>query len=164
MIYKAIKFIESKLNDFLKIESNVVEPIAVTNNLMNADGSVPPNNENKLVVTFLNLAEESLLKNLRVPNAGIINKKRKTDLSFYLLISSNFIDYLEGVRFLDAAYSFFENNAIFNETISENFPTDIDKIQLHFQTTSFEQLNFIWSTLGARYQPSIMYKVNLLYK
>jgi Pvc16 N-terminal domain len=164
MIHEAVKFITNNLNDFLKIESNVNEQMAVANSIVNADAIVTPNNENKLVLTLLNISEENLPKNFSVPNTDIIHQNKKLILSFYLLISSNFNDYIEGLRFLDAAFSFFEAQTIFNEATSKNFPTDFDNIQVHFQTTSFEQLHFIWSTIGASYQPSMLYKIKMVHR
>jgi ssDNA-specific exonuclease RecJ len=113
------------------------------------------------VLTLFNISEENILKNFPAIDIDTIHQNRKKNLSFYLLISSNLSDYLDGLHFLETAYSFFEANAIFTTGSFKNFPTDIDNIQLNFQSTSFEELHFIWKTLDAKYQPSFVYKVML---
>jgi Pvc16 N-terminal domain len=164
MIHEVLKFIDQNLNDFLKVHFDIQEQIAITNNILNTDGAAPPNNQNKLVLTLLNISEENVARNSNVLDTHTIQQNKKQIRTFHLLLSSSFNDYLEGLRFLDAAYSYFEANTIFNETTSKNFLQDIDNIQLYFQSTSFEELHFIWTTLGAKYQPSFVCKVRIINK
>ncbi|HXS15683.1 MAG TPA: Pvc16 family protein, partial [Polyangiaceae bacterium] len=40
--------------------------------------------------------------------------------------------------------------------------TDIKELSVELYTMNFEQVNHLWSTLGGKYMPSVLYKVRNL--
>ncbi len=160
MIHEAVQFIDSNLNDFLKAQFSIDENTTIANNLVDIDGKAFPENINKVVLTLFNLYQENFLKNVEEPDK--INQNRKKNFSFYLLLSSNFIDYSVALQFLNTAHSYLEANVIFNEATSPNFPLGLSNIELYLHNTTFEELYYIWTTLGAKYVPSAVYKVRIM--
>src|ERR1700739_2960181 len=101
MIDTSLNFIAASLNKYFKNLYSLNEEMVVVSNLINADGSVPPITENKVVLTFINID----------PNEN----DPSNSLGFYMLVSFNF-NYLEGLKFLSEVVSFFKGNSTCNKT------------------------------------------------
>lgn len=62
MIYKSLTCIAEELNDFFKLKLSIAEKKIVLSGLLNADGSIAISEENKIVITIVNLEKETLQK------------------------------------------------------------------------------------------------------
>jgi hypothetical protein len=161
MIQKALQFINDCLEDFLKNKMTTLESVVILNNVLNIDGTVAQKNQNKLILTLFNLSEEHITQTQFPINTNPINQAKNNICFFSILLSSNFDDYTESLKFLDAAYLFFNENVVFNAASFPSFPSGIDSIQVNFHNSSFDELHLVWNSIGARYLPSIIYKVRL---
>lgn len=172
MIYEALQIISEQLDSYLSTSglSNLVEleNIALLETTSENSGKL----NNKVVLTLLNLKEEATLKNL--PNYAVINKTTTEyknppiHLNLYLLISANCNTYINSLRCISKTIEFFQGKRIFT---SENtvYETKEDfeilesfKLITELYTPTFEELNYIWGTLGGRQLPSVIYKIQLI--
>ncbi len=172
MIYEAIQIISEQLDNYLTAEglSNLVvlENIA----LLETTSENAENLKNKVVLTLLNLSEESSMKNL--PNYKVIDKSHTeyknppVHLNLFLLISGNCNTYTNSLRSISKTIEFFQGKKLFtSENTSYETKEDFDVLE-HFKlytmlyTPSFEELNYVWGTLGGRQLPSVIYKIQLI--
>ncbi len=172
MIYEAIQIISQQLDNYLTTAglSNLVtiENIA----LFETSSENTEKLTNKVVLTLLNLEEEATLKNL--PNYKVIDKTTTeyrnppVHLNLFLLISGNCNTYTNSLRSISKTIEFFQGKKIFT---SENtiFETKEDfdvlehfKLIIELYTPTFEELNYVWGTLGGRQLPSVIYKIQLV--
>jgi hypothetical protein len=161
MRYQVLQFISEILNDFLKKKLNTNESKVILNRVVNADGSPPKQNDNKIVFTLINIEEEiSLLQTS--PKVNTTNEIGKNFHSIYILVHSNFEYYAESLKLLDSTIDFFIENPIFNAASSPNFPVELSRISLESINLTIEQICNLWSSIGANYQPSVLYKVRLV--
>jgi hypothetical protein len=83
--------------------------------------------------------------------------------NLYLLITPNFDDYYEGLKFLNASIQFFQLNGVLDVTKSSKIPKEINKIEFQLENgDGYMQMQNLWTALGAKYQPSIIYKMKLI--
>lgn len=129
-----------------------------------------------IVMTLVNLEEESTLKNMRAvkQNAvgGIDYLNPPVFLNMYLLICANFTTYTDALHHLSNVVRFFQiqnsftigNSPNLTEPITGEEPEDLSQIKLNLQlyTVTFEQINHLWGALGGRQLPFVMYKVRLV--
>lgn len=95
------------------------------------------------------------------------------ELDIFLLFAAHNTDYATSLRDLSNVAGFFQANPIFDEkkfpmlnaTVAEpaNKPWQlIERLSFKLQTLSFEQQNNLWSMIGSKYIPNVVYKVNML--
>jgi Pvc16 N-terminal domain len=95
------------------------------------------------------------------------------ELDLFLLFAAHNGNYETALRDLSSIVSFFQANSIFddqkypalNATVADpvNKPWQlIERLSFRLYGMSFEQQNNLWSMLGTKYIPSVMYKVNML--
>lgn len=172
MIYEGIQIISQQLDKYLTAAglSNLVtlENIA----LFETSAENTEKLNNKVVLTLLNIEEEPTLKNL--PNFKVIDKNTTeyrnppVHLNLFLLISGNCNTYTNSLRSISKTVEFFQGKKIFTSenTIYET-KEDFDvlehfKLIIELYTPSFEELNYVWGTLGGRQLPSVIYKIQLV--
>lgn len=140
-----------------------------------------------IIISIVNIEEDAILK-----NAPIYEKEQdsnsyrniyhpKKHLIISLLFSSsggNENDYLEGLNKLQNIIQFFQDNRLFYYSKNElNDPllylseydakTDSEKetylpLQIDSVTLNYDQMNQLWSYIGTKYVPSVLYKLRFL--
>jgi hypothetical protein len=166
MIDKTLLFIEKQINGYLK-------NISGFDNKLSLSGIT--NNEGKTIIkdlglTLVNIEEETVGK-AQTPykkndNDSIYIVNPEIKLNLYLLFTANFGDnengYKESLKFLSYVISFFQAKNFFNHQNSPDLDERIEKLILSLYTLPFEQQNYLWGSIGAKYMPSVMYKVRLI--
>lgn len=181
MIYSALEFLTQELNAFIKLK--VGDTVGDTNgdriflsSVTNENGIIIP--DKSLGLSLINIEEERTLKEQKSTYINSVGKveKRNPDiqLNLYVLITANFQnkkqndssdDYVEGLKQLGYAISFFQAKNVFTK---ENSPRlagidpDLSKLVVELYSYSFEQLYNFWTVVGAKYLPSVLYKVKTI--
>jgi hypothetical protein len=154
MIYEVLQKITDDLNIYLKIKLKIKEDKAVLSALVNQDGSIAIQTENKVIISLVNIEKESYSV-----SSQVIGRQRLA-LNIYVLFSCYFSNsnYSESIRFLDLIICYFEENYMV-QTFSL---LDKGKVQIEIETYNIEKSQNLWSTMGAKYLPSAMYKIRML--
>jgi len=177
MIYSSLEFLTQELNAFIKLK--VGDPVGdriVLSSVTNETGIIIP--DKSLGLSLINIEEERTIKEQRSTYINAVGKteKRNPDiqLNLYVLITANFQnknandstdDYVEGLKQLGYAISFFQSKNVFTK---ENSPSlsgkdpGLTKIVVELYSYSFEQLYNFWTVVGAKYLPSVLYKVKTI--
>lgn len=172
MIYEALYILIGELNSYLLsqgLEEDVVlDNIAFVEN--ESDSTQPM--ADKVVLTLLNLNEEVTMRNLpnnRIENNKIAYRNNKINLNLYILFSSNKNGYDISLKYLSRVLEFFQGKSVFTQA-NTNFDHSDPilsamgdfRYTLELYTPTFENLNYIWGTLGGRQLPSALYKMSLV--
>ena len=147
----------------------------ILENISKLDDSTFPGN-NKVVLSLVNVEEESALKNRKafeVINNSVEYKRPPVTLNLYVLFASNINDYETGLMALTKIMAYFQAKNFF--TFAEDPPVgnaasiefseeeqDIFDIRFDLYTMTFEQLNHLWGSLGGKQVPSTLYKVRVV--
>ncbi|MBL7731665.1 MAG: DUF4255 domain-containing protein [Chitinophagaceae bacterium] len=124
-----------------------------------------------LLLTLINVEEEvigkSQLPYFRKPDQtlDVLNPELRVNLYVLVTGASNRAEserYINTLRMLSYAIGCFQYKNVFEKLSSPTLPEEIEKLVVELVSPTFEQQNHIWGGLGAKYQPSVLYKVKLL--
>lgn len=184
MIDKALHLLREELNAYFVLNGTPSGEVLLDNVgfLQTEDGR---NLRNKLIVTLVNVEEESALKNgafLRRSLNGPEYVSAPVHLNLYLLFSAYYLaeagegpldrGYVAAWQRLSLVIQFFQVKNHFTLGNSPAFlltqpgalldPDYVGlKLFLDLYTLSFEQINHLWASLGGRQVPFILYKARL---
>lgn len=173
MIFEVIQIITDQVNNYLEeigLDKTVVaENIAF---LESQNETVSGNLEDKVALTLINLDEEATLKNFpnhAIENAKTIYKNSVINLNLYLLFSANRNKYINSLNDISKIIAFFQGKKLFTQanTIYDRKNSTMTNIgnfrfSVELYTPTFEELNYIWGTLGGKQLPSALYKVSMI--
>lgn len=168
MIDKAMNFVVGELNNVLLARYQSSENLAILSSISNPDGTLPPGIENKIVLSLINVEREAAASGGTWPmrnNGGETPGRTSPPLSLnlLLLITASFSsNYGEALRFLSSTLGFFQGKPSFNAQNSAGFPAEIEKLSMELVNLSIHELNNVWAILGAKYMPSVVYKMRML--
>jgi Pvc16 N-terminal domain len=78
------------------------------------------------------------------------------------MITSHFKNYKTALEFLSAALRLFQSRNVFTPVDTPSLDGTVERLIVELYSLDFEQQNHLWASLGAKYMPSIMYKVRML--
>ncbi|HHB52242.1 MAG TPA: DUF4255 domain-containing protein, partial [Saprospiraceae bacterium] len=129
--------------------------------------------KNKVIITLIKIAEENTLRNGKYSRIDqsfkTAYKNRPVFTNLYVLFSCNHGDYNAALTKLSQVVEFFQGQSVFTHLdglngvvgvvgdVNEKF-----KLIVELQEMSFEQINYIWSFLGGKQLPSVLYKVRMI--
>lgn len=152
----------------------IAEELAFALNLDIADVNVDnlqkihEKREQGLVISLLNVEEESTLKNTPHyyrKNNQLFYKEPPVYFNIHVLMAFEFTDYGTSLQRMGETVDFFQSSRWFsaeNERAENPFPPDLQKLVLDLQNLNFEQMNHIWSISGGAHYPSLLYKIRLV--
>ncbi len=167
MIHNALAYIQDILNENFKNEFSISENKVVLSNIVKADGSSAQNVDGKIVFFLVSLDEEAALKNNlnRFSNQGNGSFAQKTPtlhLNMQVLFCANFDSkvYIEGLSYLSALIRFFQVNR--KLSLDGSNSGKINKLSFELCKLDYAQMSHLWSAVGCKLMPSVLYKVGLL--
>ena len=173
MIFEVIQIITEQVNNYLDeigLEKSVVaENIAF---LESQNDTITGNLNDAVALTLINLDEEATLKNFpnhTIEDARTIYKNSIINLNLYLLFSANRTIYINSLNDISKIIAFFQGKKLFTQanTIYDRNNVAMSninnfKFSVELYTPTFEELNYIWGTLGGKQLPSALYKVSMI--
>lgn len=173
MIYEVLQILTDEVNNFL--ESASLERSVQLDNiaLVEQDSSDISNDmTDKVILTMINMDEEKTLKNFQnrvLEDDQYTYKNNKVNLNLYILFSANRTAYIKSLKDISKIVEFFQGKRLFTQANSEydRFSSSMSAIKdfrftVELYTPTFEELNFIWGTLGGKQFPSALYKLTLV--
>jgi hypothetical protein len=169
MIEGTISFIEESLNAYLQNRMDFKEERVISSNLVEQDGSIAIRDNNRVVISLVDLDQEPSLKNsnrLEISQGGAIKTVLPpVNLNLYIMFSCFFTseNYKEGLKYLSNIILFFQGRPLFT---SQSHPQlnkyGIEKLSFEIYHPDYQARNNLWTILGIKYLPSIIYKVRIL--
>ncbi|MCA2997703.1 MAG: DUF4255 domain-containing protein [Rhodocyclaceae bacterium] len=162
MIDVSLEFVVRALNQSLVTSFDLESDVVVINNLVDPNGSTPQKNQNRLVITLVNLEYETNKRYYGGQQWESSMVNRVNPAVFFnldVLVSANFDDYAESLKFLTAAIGFFQENLVISRASSPNLPDGVALLKFEIENTPSTKTHNLWTALGAKYVPSIVYKI-----
>ncbi|MCG8573689.1 MAG: DUF4255 domain-containing protein [Flavobacteriales bacterium] len=174
MIDKALEFLKGEVETHLELVNETVAPaddFIVLSNVAKENGEwAIPNN--KIGMSLINIEEEKVFKDqefLHRNEAGEIEQYNPNiKLNLYVLFCARYVDgdgdnnYNEGLKQLSNIIGFFQGKYVFTADNSPLMDPSLQKLIVELYSYSFEQQYNFWSILGAKYLPSVLYRVRLV--
>lgn len=176
MINRLLSAIRDKLNEFIKLKDPVNfgnQDVVVLSNLVEQDGTLAfttasSNNqsEHKVVVTLINVEEEKTFKEQKnyqkTTNDTIVNINPEIHVNLSVLFTAYSTSYNSALMLLSYVLGFFQLENRFTPQNTPPLDGIIEKANVTLETLSAEQNNHLWGYLGAKYMPSIVYRIKML--
>lgn len=174
MINHALIMIQYALDKYIKEVNgiNPMDPLEVhIANIARADDATA-NNLDEIVMSLVNIEEEQTLKNTR--HYQVVNQVTEyinppVNLNLYILFSTNHDDYPFALGRLSDVITFFQNQTVFSLQTTPPPPaagplSDFEgiRVNLELYTLTFEQINYLWGSLGGKQVPFVMYRARLV--
>ena len=174
MIETALLLLKNELQSYISTRDASVT--VVIDNIGLFETSKGDTLTNNIVLTLVNIEEESTLKNsaaLRRPfTLQAEYQNPPVFLNLYVLFTCNYSgdDYRLAlrrlahiIRFLQSRNSFSVSSAVTGDSFdfADEEVSNL-KFTMEMFTLSFEQINHLWGSLGGRQMPFVMYKLRLV--
>jgi len=170
MIYQSMNFLAEQVNAYLQtLDENAALPekFVVLRNVAQLTEQEIQALDNVLI-TLVNLSEETTLKN--TPNyvqegGQTVYRNAPVYLNLHLLFSSCVAkSYEKSLTYLSQIVAFFQGKNTFTNQNSPTLNEDLNpfKFTLDLFSPTFEQANYLWSTLGGKQFPHVLYRMRLV--
>lgn len=177
MIKNVLKFVCSEVNKYVirkmepALDPSITKWVEMGNvaRLLDNDSSETDDLKGKAILTLVNIEEDRISKNQNNYSKKddlIVYKNPEIYLNLYCLFAVTNKDYEKSLEQLSHIIQFFQYKNVITHT---NSPSDnpqldanVDKLIFDLITMNFEQLNHLWGILGAKYLPSVLYKLRLI--
>jgi hypothetical protein len=116
----------------------------------------------KAILSLVNIEEDKVAKqqeNYARTDSTTLYKSPPLYLNMYILFSVNKPEYDDCLKWLGHIIQFFQYQQVFTPVTHPNLDGKIPRIVADLYSMNFEQVNHLWSTLGGKYMPSVMYKI-----
>jgi hypothetical protein len=166
MIDYTLKFLAEELNRSLKLSFGIDEDMATLGPIVNETGSIPEQNKNKMALTFLTVEVDTARQYVaRSTSARNVTASESIpyNLNIYVLATSVFDDYNEALKFLSETIRFFKERNIFTRESSPNLPLIIKKLTVEPVNINYQEMQDLWTALGAKHMPSVLFKVRTIF-
>lgn len=166
MIHAAVSHISNQLNQFLKRSFDLAEDVVVMSNILEQDGTLAANINNKLVVMLVNVTKETTP--IRAPQPSSLDKIASAPpplfINLYVMVAAHFNagNYAEALKFLSNTVSFFQRQPVFDHQSTPDLDRRIDKLALDIENLNTQDLSSLWGILSGRYMPSVLYRVRMV--
>ncbi len=171
MIYETLEILKGDVSNYLEqkiSDSNLV----VLENAANHDNPDNSTIKDKIILSLLNVEEETSLKNnpnVKIKNGETHYANTPVNLNIFVQFAANRSTYTKSLVALSYILEFFQSKKVFTQGNTPLNPTipALEKIEgfrftTELYTPTFEQLNYIWGTLGGKSLPSALYKISLV--
>ena len=159
MIFPAINLIRTELNsNGISSElGNIGELIFGGVNNNNAD----------IIISLINVEENRISRdpgNYQKSGTDVFMKNPAVHLYLTLLFAATRSEaaYGPALQNLQRVILFFQGKYVFDHINTPDLDLGIEKLILEMVSMNTEQLNHIWSILGGKYHPSVVYRVRMI--
>lgn len=171
MIYETLEIVKDQVAKYLELKTTDANLVVLENVSRFDDPDINTMND-KVVLSLLNIEEEVALKNnpnVKFQNGETIYKNAPVNLNIFALFSANRSTYTRSLTAISLIIEFFQSKKIFtqgNTPLNPAIPA-LENIKefrfiVELYTPTFEQLNYIWGTLGGKALPSVLYKISVV--
>ncbi len=168
MINESLKFLCEEVNKYLNLKIANPTPsiprLVVSNISLSseANADISPDIKDKAVLSLVNVEEDKVAKqqeNYTRTDLTTVYKNPPLYLNLYILFAMNRKKYDDSLNLLGAIIQFFQHQQVFTPITHPSLDSRIQKLVVDLHNMSFEQTNHLWSVLGGKYFPSVMYKI-----
>jgi hypothetical protein len=169
MIDQVLSAVVARLNTYI----GTLEPEVVLGNISLIDAFQSGTSQNlndRVIASVVNIEQEGTLRNLPFRRAvttpdGLptaVERAPEIFLNVYVLFGANKNNYSVALQRISQVISFFQRQWVFTAAdIAILEPLNLSKLIFDLHSTRFEELNQLWSVMGGKYIPSVVYKMRL---
>lgn len=164
MIGASLQFLATQLNLHLRRTLSVREDLVVVSRMLENDGKDCEEAANKLNLFLVNMERDTMVQTYATPefhgDRAVVPPKM-VYLNLYFILAANFKggNYVDSLRYLSKAISFFLDHSYYDRTNSPDMPEGLEKLSIDMESLNMQEMNNLWGTIGAKYVPSVLYRL-----
>lgn len=168
MIDILLSHVRDILNQNFKNKYGVPDNKVIVSSLLDNSGSIPVELEDRIVCFLLSIEEETTLKNKASRSmgagTGFLDKNSPLYLNLNLVFCANFKskNYLEGLNYISQILNFFQNQKVLYPSSIPGISKRVEKITFDLCNLSYDNISQVWSAIGSKLLPAVIYKVGLV--
>ena len=175
MIAQLLDTIKTELDEFISLKDPPMfgsQEICVVSNLVEQDGNLAftsssTSSDHIIVITVVNIEEERTFKDQvnykKTDRDTIINVNPEIRINLSVLFTAySASSYTTSLQILSYVIGFMQMKNVFTPQNSPSLNGVVEKATITLNTLSAEQNNHLWGYLGAKYMPSVVYKIKML--
>jgi hypothetical protein len=161
MIFQAVDLIRTELNT-----SGLTSEMGNIGELITS-GGINGNTNADIIISIINIEENRISRDPRnylKTGTEVFPKNPAVHLHLTLLFSATRSEtaYGPALQNIQRVIQFFQNRFVFDHVNTPGMDAGIEKLIVEMVSINLEQLNQVWSILGSRYQPSVVYKMRMV--
>lgn len=162
MVEQILELLQRTLNDFLGSKGLGPDPVVISN-IMDHDGRLVLAKD-KIALVLINMVHEQVTAAPANRGVGPNAIHLPFDINLFILFFANFQgdQYAHGLTMISETISCFHQTAVLTRVNAPDLPPPVDKLALEYTNLSISDLDDLMRMLGARYLPSVCYKVKTL--
>lgn len=172
MIHAAVSQVAAELNRYLQRSFERSDEIVSISNILDQDGTLAPQIDNKVVLFVTNIAKEPAA-NPADRMAHIVHRDSGSRriaaveplrVNVYLMFAAHFrgANYPEALKYIGSTMRFFQAKPVLDHFNTPDLDPQIDRLAFDMESLDIEQLSHLWGILSSRYLPSVLYKMRLV--
>lgn len=131
----------------------------------------PDYNEPNILLSLINIEEEVLLRNPEnffKRDNSVVYKNPPMHFNITLMFGAYRTDpdreqaYTDAISYIQKVVGFFQRQNVFDPANSPDLPAGIEKLVFELVNLNMEQLHHLWTMLGGKYIPSVVYKMRMV--
>jgi hypothetical protein len=167
MITQALNFIANQIN--LAFFTPNGSPRVILGNVAALNDA--DYNEPNVLLSLVNIEEEVLLRNPEnffKRNNSTVYKNPPMHFNITIIFGAYRTDpdreqaYTDAVSYIQRVIGFFQRENVFDPVNSPDLPAGIEKLVFELMSYNIEQLHNLWTMLGGKYIPSVIYKMRMV--
>jgi hypothetical protein len=168
LIDVALGVVVGQLNQALRRSFAVREDLAVLANILEQDGRVGAQVENKIVVSLVNIERDTVAQREHRPGANPLARALSSPEPVHLVLSVMFAanfggtNYTEALKLISGTIGFFQSRPVFDQRNTPELDRRIDRLALDIANLSVADLSNLWSILSGHYVPSVLYRMRMV--
>ncbi len=161
MIDQALQLVRDRLNDHLRVRFAVAEDLVSLSPLTDAEGKPALDARNRLALFLVNIARDPVPRGPRGQGVASVTQPLPLHMDVYFMVASGHDAdlYPEGLKLVTAALMFFQSQPVFSPQTTPDMPQGLTQLTVEISNMALEEIGQIWSNLGSRYVPSVMFKM-----
>jgi hypothetical protein len=169
MLLETFQFFKEELNKYLILKgvvSTETTRVELGNIARVYDNETTGTSEpitNRAILSLVNVEEDRVSKQQENYVKSTLSTRYKSPplfLNLYMLVAVNRNSYGQSLAWLSHILQFFQFQNVFTPITHPSLEESrILKLIVELHTLNFEQINHLWSTLGGKYLPSVLYKI-----
>lgn len=168
MITQALTYISSKINSAFFTPAGI--PRVILGNIATlSDAGIT---ESNVLLSLVNIEEEVLRRNPEnyiKRNTSVIYRNPPMHFNITIVFGAFLrnendlgTNYEGSISKIQTVIGFFQRQNVFEHTTFPDLPVGIEKLNFELINLNLEQLHHLWSMLGGKYIPSVVYKMRMV--
>ncbi|MFL5740117.1 MAG: DUF4255 domain-containing protein [Flavisolibacter sp.] len=182
MIRTALEFIQKELDAFMVDRENDIAHYSRNNvvdlkTLILQNGTLNTIDTMHITMMLVGLDEERRegVRPYYIPSDDkqFLKLNSPVEVDLFVLFTAHNANYPTALRDLSDVVAFFQSNPVFDEQKFPQLNANVDdagkkpwrqiqRLSFNLHHLSFDQQNNLWAMIGAKYMPSVVYKVKML--